>query len=106
MYICENQNGFVLLSSINHRRISVFTYSAKYQIRVYRPGGECNSTIYCSNINCSVKDNGLEAYGKSELQSGPRSEYGWGRSSRSTDIGRPVDRRPNFCVDQLYSHRS
>ena len=21
------------------------TYSAKYQIRVYRPGGECNSTI-------------------------------------------------------------
>ena len=64
MYICENQNGFVLLSSINHRRISVFTYSAKYQIRVYRPGGECNSTIYCSNINCSVKDNGLEALRK------------------------------------------
>ena len=26
MYICENQDGFVLLSSINHRRISVFTY--------------------------------------------------------------------------------
>ena len=64
MYICENQNGFVLLSSINHRRISVFTYSAKYQIRVYRPGGECNSTIYCSNINYSVKDNGLEALRK------------------------------------------
>ena len=42
----------------------MFTYSAKYQIRVYRPGGECNSTIYCSNINCSVKDNGLEALRK------------------------------------------
>ena len=56
MYICENQNGFVLYSSINHSMISVFTYSAKYQIIVYRPGGECNSTIYCSNINCSVKD--------------------------------------------------
>ena len=64
MYICENQNGFVLYSSINHRRISVFTYSAKYQIRVYRPGGECNSTIYCSKINCSVKDNRLEALRK------------------------------------------
>ena len=64
MYICENQNGFVLYSSINHRIISVFTYSAKYQNRVYRPGGECNSTIYCSNINCSVKDKGLEALRK------------------------------------------
>ena len=64
MYICENQNGFVLLSSINHRRISVFTYSAMYQSRVYRPGGECNSTKYCSNINCSVKDNGLEVLRK------------------------------------------
>ena len=64
MYICENQNGFVLYSSINHSRISVFTYSAKYQIIVYRPGGECNSTIYCSNINCSVKDIGLEALRK------------------------------------------
>ena len=64
MYICENQNGFVLYSSINHSRISVFTYSAKYQIIVYCPGGECNSTIYCSNINCSVKDIGLEALRK------------------------------------------
>ena len=35
MYVCENQNGFVLYSSINHSRISVFTYSAKYQIIVY-----------------------------------------------------------------------
>ena len=64
MYICENQNGFVLYSSINHSRISVFTYSAKYQIIVYRPDGKCNSTIYCSNINCSVKDIGLEALRK------------------------------------------
>ena len=64
MYICENQNRFVLYSSINHSRISVFTYSAKYQIIVYRPGGECNSTIYCSNTNCSVKDIGLEALRK------------------------------------------
>ena len=68
MYICENQNGFVLYSSINLSRISVFTYSAKYQIIVYRPGGECNSTIYCSNINCSVKDIGLEALRKVEMQ--------------------------------------
>ena len=87
MYICENQNGFVLLSSINHRRISVFTYSAKYQIRVYRPGGEGNSTIYCSNINYSVKDNGLEALRKV------------GTTIR-TEI------RLRFYVDQLYSHRS
>ena len=53
-----------------------------------------------------LKITGQKPYRKSELQSGPRSEYGWGRSSRSTDNGRPVDRRPNFCVDQLYSHRS
>ena len=64
VYICENQNGFVLYSSINHSRISVFTYSAKYQIIVYRPGGEFNSTIYCSSINCGVKDIGLEALRK------------------------------------------
>ena len=105
MYICENQNGFVLYSSINHSRISVLTYSAKYQIIVYRPGGECNSTIYCSNINCSVKYIGLEALRKvGTIIYNP--EYGWGKSSRSTDLGRPVDRRPNFCVDLLYSHRS
>ena len=42
----------------------MFTYSAKYQIILYRPGGECNSIIYCSNINCSVKDIGLEALRK------------------------------------------
>ena len=59
MYLCKKQYGFVLYSRINHSRISVFTYSAKYQIIVYRPGDECNSTIYCSNINCSVKDSGL-----------------------------------------------
>ena len=92
MYICENQNGFVLYSSINHSRISVFTYSAKYQIIVYRPGGECNSTIYCSNINCSVKDIGLEALRKVETIIRP-------------GLPTSVDRRPNFCVDLLYSHR-
>ena len=64
MYICENQNGFVLYSRINHSRISVLTYTAKYKIIVYRPGGYCNSTIYCSNINCSIKDIGLEALRK------------------------------------------
>ena len=42
----------------------MFTYSAKYQIIVYRPGGECNSTIYWSNINCIVKDIGLEVLRK------------------------------------------
>ena len=44
----------MLLSSENqcvHRRISVFTKSAKYEVSVYRPGGEVNSTIYCSDIN-------------------------------------------------------
>ena len=49
--IGENQDGFVLLSSVYHRRISVFTKSAKYEVSVYRPGGEVNSTIYCSDIN-------------------------------------------------------
>ena len=99
MYICENQNGFVLYSSVNHRRISVFTYSAKYQIIVYRPGGECNSTIYCSNINCRVKDNGLEALRK--VGTIIRTENGWGRSSRSTrSTGAPT-----FVWICLYSHR-
>ena len=49
--IGENQDGFALLSSVYHRRISVFTKSAKYEVSVYRPGGEVNSTIYCSDIN-------------------------------------------------------
>ena len=107
MYICENQNGFVLLSSINHRRISVFTYSAKYQIRVYRPGGECNSTIYCSNINCSVKDNGLEALRKVGTIIWTEIRV---RLGQIIPVYRHwstlVDRRPNFCVDLLNSHRS
>ena len=41
----------MLLLSVYHRRISVFTKSAKYEVSVYRPGGEVNSTIYCSDIN-------------------------------------------------------
>ena len=28
----------------------MFTKSAKYEVSVYRPGGEVNSTIYCSDI--------------------------------------------------------
>ena len=96
MYICENQNRFVLYSSINHSRISVFTYSARYQIIVYRPGGECNSTIYCSNINCSVKDIGLEA-----LRNRAQNTVGVNHPGLPTS----VDRRPNFCVELFYSHR-
>ena len=51
MFLCEIPDGFVLLSSINHRRFSVFIYSAKYKFRVYRLGGRCNLIIYSSNIN-------------------------------------------------------
>ena len=29
----------------------MFTKSTKYEVSVYRPGGEVNSTIYCSDIN-------------------------------------------------------
>ena len=39
----------------------MFTKSAKYEVSVYRPGGEVNSTIYCSDINYRVRYNGLEA---------------------------------------------
>ena len=94
MYICENQNGFVLYSNINHSRISVFTYSAKYQIIVYRPGGECNSTIYCSNINCSVKDIGLEALRKvgTIIRTEIRVRFGAIHPGLPTS----VDRRPNI----------
>ena len=42
MFICEIPEGFVLLFSINHRRFSVFTESAKYKFRVYRLGGRVN----------------------------------------------------------------
>ena len=38
----------------------MFTKSAKYEVSVYRPGGEVNSTIYCSDIK-RVRYNGLEA---------------------------------------------
>ena len=103
MYICENQNGFVLYSSINHSRISVFTYTAKYQIMVYCLGGECNSTIYCSNINCSVKDIGLEALRK--VGTIIRTESTVGANHPGLPTSTSVDRRPNFCVDLLYSHR-
>ena len=44
-------NGNNVRSSVYHRRISVFTKSAKYKVSVYRPGGEVNSTIYCSDID-------------------------------------------------------
>ena len=33
----------------------------QYEVSVYRPGGEVNSTIYCSDINQRVRYNGLEA---------------------------------------------
>ena len=39
----------------------MFTKSAKYEVSVYRPGGEVNSTIYCSDINKRVRYNRLEA---------------------------------------------
>ena len=40
----------------------MFTKSAKYEVSVYRPGGEVNSNnIYCSDINKRVRYNGLEA---------------------------------------------
>ena len=51
MYICEEPDGFVLLSSVYHIGLRVFTKSAKYLNIVYRPGSECHSTIYCSDIN-------------------------------------------------------
>ena len=43
MYICKNPDGFVYLNIVS------------------RPGGECNSTIYCSDINRSIIVSGLEA---------------------------------------------
>ena len=49
--ICEELEGFVLLSSVYHIGLSVFTKSAKYLNIVYRPGSECHTTIYCSDIN-------------------------------------------------------
>ena len=34
MYICENQDGFVLLSSMNHRRISVASVIQPYIVLI------------------------------------------------------------------------
>ena len=39
----------------------MFTKSAKYEVSVYCPGGEVNSTICCSDINSRIRYNGLEA---------------------------------------------
>ena len=75
----------------------MFTYSAKYQIRVYRPGGECNSTIYCSNINCRSPTESRN-YNPDRDQSMVGADH--------PGLPTSVDRRPNFCVDLLYSHRS
>ena len=50
MYICENPDGFVLLSSVYHI-VPEYCISAKYLNIVYSPGNEYNSTIYCSDIN-------------------------------------------------------
>ena len=51
MYICKNLDEFVLLSSVFHVGLSVFALSAKYDFIVSRSTSECNTTIYCSDID-------------------------------------------------------
>ena len=48
MCICKNLDGFVSLQSVFHVGLSV---SAKYNYIVSRSVSECNTTIYCSDIN-------------------------------------------------------
>ena len=57
----------MLLQSVFHVGLSVFALSAKYNFIMSRSASECNTTIYCSDIDLTIVLGRTEPYVKTEL---------------------------------------
>ena len=85
MCVCKNLDGFVLLQSVFHVGLHI----------VSRSVSECNTTIYCSDINWKI------VLGRTETirEDGTVIRtVGKARPWSSYQIPTPADRSPNNCV--------